>query len=109
MASNNHSVPLIYLFEDNEPDALLVRMALDRQLALFELQTASEGEAKKLRITINSFLAKIKLLLIFFAPPAVSELLASMKFAQEGDEVTATATIEKGSKVAELLMTLPKR
>jgi DNA-binding response OmpR family regulator len=44
MASNNHPVPLIYLFEDNEPDALLVRMALDRQLAPFELRTASEGE-----------------------------------------------------------------
>lgn len=44
MASNNHPAPLIYLFEDNEPDALLVRMALDKQLPLFELQTASEGE-----------------------------------------------------------------
>ncbi|HJY07875.1 MAG TPA: response regulator [Bryobacteraceae bacterium] len=44
MASSTHSVPLIYLFEDNEPDALLVRMALEKQLTTFELQTANEGE-----------------------------------------------------------------
>ncbi|HXR75069.1 MAG TPA: response regulator [Bryobacteraceae bacterium] len=44
MAPNNRSAPLIYLFEDNEPDALLVRMALDRQLTSFELQAATEGE-----------------------------------------------------------------
>ena len=44
MSSNNSPVPLIYLFEDNEPDALLVRMALDRQLSPFELRTANEGE-----------------------------------------------------------------
>lgn len=44
MASTTPAAPLIYLFEDNEPDALLVRMALDKQLAPFELQTASEGE-----------------------------------------------------------------
>jgi len=44
MSSYKPPVPLIFLFEDNEPDALLVRMALDRQLAPFELRTANEGE-----------------------------------------------------------------
>jgi DNA-binding response OmpR family regulator len=44
MASDNQPIPLIYLFEDNEPDALLVRLALDRQLGPFELQIANEGE-----------------------------------------------------------------
>lgn len=44
MSSDKPPAPLIFLFEDNEPDALLVRMALDRQLSPFELRTANEGE-----------------------------------------------------------------
>jgi hypothetical protein len=82
-------------------------------------EVPSEEEAKKLQATLKKALALVKVGLLF-APgqllgenlaqhaPAILELLTPLKFAHKGKEVTANAEIEDGSKVAGMLLALPK-
>ena len=76
----------------------------------------SEEEAKKLVKMIEEKRLVIQLGLGFAqleggvkakGAAIMGKLLGKAKFAQQGDEVTVKATLDEGSSVAELLMTLP--